>query len=344
MGCDSTVGTDDANEAQMEVLLTNESNAISKATHTSDQESEIDRAEVTIQRVELVGDEGPPMTLADSEDLSDNEEHDGLRINLLDLQGGLTETLADVNIPAGTYHQIRLIVGTDPHIELTDGSSPNLKVPSGEQTGIKIVTGEFTVEQGQFVSVTLDFNPDDSFVRAGQSGMYLFKPTVRASEVSVDGDADDLFSWSGQVGDVNASERTLTIDGVSFDVFRNANVEDATGEEVTETTLDALSADDYVETDGTRIDDDDRMIREIRIVEGEERSVHATVDEVTEDELSVLGANFVVADEDNGFELSGFDSIDDIDSGDRILLEYDYVVDEEDDGQRVAVRIEDADA
>ena len=52
----------------------------------------------------------------------------------------------------------------------------------------------------------------------------------------------------------------------------------------------------------------------------------------------------MVADEDNGFELSGFDSIDDIDSGDRILLEYDYVVDEEDDGQRVAVRIEDADA
>ena len=276
MGCDSTVGTDDANEAQMEVLLTNESDAISKATHTSDQESEIDRAEVTIQRVELVGDEGPPMTLADSEDLSDNEEHDGLRINLLDLQGGLTETLADVNIPAGTYHQIRLIVGTDAEIDV-NGTEPDLKVPSGEQTGIKIVTGEFTVEQGQFVSVTLDFNPDDSFVRAGQSGMYLFKPTVRASEVSVDGDADDLFSWSGQVGDVNASERTLTIDGVSFDVFRNANIEDASGEEVTETTLDALSPDDYVETDGTRIDDD-RMIREIRIVEGEERFVRATVD------------------------------------------------------------------
>ena len=79
------------------------------------------------------------------EDNDENEEEDSfvtlmeeeVRVNLLELTNGITEQLADVEVPAGRYKEIRVFV-KDAEIILTDGSTFDLNVPSGSSSGIKL--------------------------------------------------------------------------------------------------------------------------------------------------------------------------------------------------------------
>jgi hypothetical protein len=63
-------------------------------------------------------------------------------------------------------------------LEFEDGSEVPLFVPSGAQSGYKAV-GQFTVPANGTVSVTADFDVRKSVVKAGASGMYILKPTIR---------------------------------------------------------------------------------------------------------------------------------------------------------------------
>ncbi|MEX2465315.1 MAG: DUF4382 domain-containing protein [Gemmatimonadota bacterium] len=120
-------------------------------------------------------------------------------VDLLDLQGSVTHTLAEADIEAGDYSQIRLIVEAA-RVELAEGYAFNdesteqdLFVPSGAQTGIKLnlrsadgdeESGHVTIASGETILV-LDFDVSKSFViqgapntPAGINGM-IFKPTLR---------------------------------------------------------------------------------------------------------------------------------------------------------------------
>jgi hypothetical protein len=94
---------------------------------------------------------------------------------------------------------MRLIIGREPDngINVLSQSHPyanyvitepdldvyELKVPSGFQTGLKIVHG-FDVSDNQTTELILDFDASKSVVKAGNSGNWLLKPTVRILDLA----------------------------------------------------------------------------------------------------------------------------------------------------------------
>jgi hypothetical protein len=122
-------------------------------------------------------------------------------VNLLDLTGGVSETLADgATLPAGGYGQLRLVLGAGNSVTLQDGSVHPLKVPSGAQSGVKLNV-HFDVEPGTTKDVFVDFDAHRSiFVHpAGNSGKYVMRPVVRAYDRAVTG------SVSGRVADASGA-------------------------------------------------------------------------------------------------------------------------------------------
>jgi hypothetical protein len=143
--------------------------------------------------------------LKDGED--DNEEMDDgeggssfvtlmeeeISVNLLDLTNGTTETMADLDIPVGTYDLIRVYV-KGVNVVLTDDRSFDLKVPSGEQTGIKIfIDPALTIAGGLSSDLLLDFDVSRSFVAKGNMNSvdgitgFNFKPVIKVSNLSTAG-------------------------------------------------------------------------------------------------------------------------------------------------------------
>ena len=57
--------------------------------------------------------------------------------NLLELTGGMTQLLADSEIPAGFVSQMRLVLGPDNFVEIGEDLIP-LATPSAEQSGLKL--------------------------------------------------------------------------------------------------------------------------------------------------------------------------------------------------------------
>ena len=113
--------------------------------------------------------------------------------NLLDLVNGATAHLGVADLQAGAYTQMRLILGDEPdatenllgnahpyanYLIDEEGQAIKLWVPSGFQTGIKLVHG-FEVEAGLTAGLLLDFDAGHSIVKAGRSGKWLLKPTIR---------------------------------------------------------------------------------------------------------------------------------------------------------------------
>jgi hypothetical protein len=116
-----------------------------------------------------------------------------ITVNLLDLTNGVREQLGIVELPAGNYTQMRLIIGSTPEDSglphanyVVDKSTPaniyELKVPSGNNTGFKIVNG-FTVGDKQTLELVLDFDASRSVIQAGISGQWLLKPTVKVEDL-----------------------------------------------------------------------------------------------------------------------------------------------------------------
>lgn len=110
-------------------------------------------------------------------------------VNLLDLQGGVVETLtAGAGLSAGTYQQLRLVLGSRNRVVLNDGTSADLTIPSGMQTGVKI-PGNFNVAPGTTTDVFIDFDAANSIHihEAGLSQSYILRPVVHGFDKAVTG-------------------------------------------------------------------------------------------------------------------------------------------------------------
>jgi len=139
---------------------------------------------VTIEEVQVHKDEGRNWQVVASPNKT---------FNLLELVNGVREELGVTELETGHYTQMRLIIGEtrDNGINLLSESHPygsyiidrsdtyhELKIPSGLQTGVKIVHG-FDINENQTTELILDFDASRSIVRAGNSGQWLLKPTVK---------------------------------------------------------------------------------------------------------------------------------------------------------------------
>lgn len=157
----------------------------------------------------------------------------GKTYNLLELANGVFASLGASELAAGSYGQLRLILDDTPDAGQNLQGNPHpfanyfidnsdnaieLKVPSGLQTGIKIVGG-FDIAAAQATEIILDFDAARSVVKAGNSGKWLLKPTVKILET------------------VNNSISGLVSDGESplADSLVSAQVYDANGVDVANT-------------------------------------------------------------------------------------------------------------
>jgi hypothetical protein len=114
------------------------------------------------------------------------------RVNLLPLQDGRSAVLLDgVQLPAGSYEWLRLIVDNEPNVRdsymlMTGGAECELRIPSGSESGLKLIRG-FTLPAGGSLALTVDFDLRKSIhAPPGQQGTgvnctqaYLMKPVLR---------------------------------------------------------------------------------------------------------------------------------------------------------------------
>jgi hypothetical protein len=149
----------------------------------------VESATVTITKVEVrkvcdsISDGNPFIVVSE----------DTMTFNLLDLRNGITDDLAEIEVPAGKYDLVRLYVD-EAGLKIKDGDSYNVKVPSGRQTGIKIfISPALSVQGGLTSELLLDFDLSNSFVMRGNlhkpSGIngFIFKPVIRAVNNSTAG-------------------------------------------------------------------------------------------------------------------------------------------------------------
>jgi hypothetical protein len=144
---------------------------------------------VTIQEVQVHTDEGGNWQRV----ASPNKTY-----NLLELVNGVREQLGITELETAHYTQMRLIIGKSPDdtINLLSERHPyanyiidnadtyyELKIPSGYQTGIKIVHG-FDITENETTELILDFDASRSIVKAGNSGQWLLKPTVKVLDTA----------------------------------------------------------------------------------------------------------------------------------------------------------------
>ena len=161
----------------------------------------VDSANVEIERVELLSEEEGVQVISEEEQA----------FNLLTLRDGVTTPLGEVELPAGRYDQIRLIVDDSASVVLKNGTRYNLKVPSGTETGIKVLTGGLEISGEEQATVTLDFNVEESFVVQGNpdtpAGIkgFLFKPVVKLKDIEQE-KSKAREELTGIVDEINTSD------------------------------------------------------------------------------------------------------------------------------------------
>lgn len=157
VGC----GTRPLDSSRVEVLLTDA------------PADEADQLMVAFGRVDLVPsdaeDEAGVHTVTDSAG----------ELDVLELRNGEAELLGGVDVPPGTYDQIRLVVESA-RLEFDGGAeSFDVKTPSGAQSGLKInVDPPLLAEAGATSEIVIDFDVSRAVVETPPgSGNYLLKPT-----------------------------------------------------------------------------------------------------------------------------------------------------------------------
>jgi hypothetical protein len=106
------------------------------------------------------------------------------RIDLLKLGNGVLEELGQLQLPAGRYAQVRLVLaangsGTPANsVVPTDGEETGLDISQVEKSGISVAY-PFSVDEKKVTDVLLDFDACRSVAPTGVDG-FLLRPAVKA--------------------------------------------------------------------------------------------------------------------------------------------------------------------
>lgn len=143
----------------------------------TDAPGDYDEVNIDVQDVQI-------QVEADSETEADADADGWVSLNdvqtgvydLLKLTGGITQILADSEVPAGYVSQIRLVLGTENTV-VVNGEEKALNTPSAQQSGLKLQLNQ-ELEEGENYAFLLDFNVEESIVATG-NGSYNLKPVIR---------------------------------------------------------------------------------------------------------------------------------------------------------------------
>jgi hypothetical protein len=147
-------------------------------------------------------------------------------VNLLELQNATLDLVKDVEVPTGSYNQLRIVL-TGGYVELHDGSifasSPdyeglpagavvtgNLQMPSLGQTGIKVtLPGTALDVTGPQKIVLLDFDVSQSF--GHEASGWVLHPVIKGAEIEATGSVSVSLKLKDGVTlpEVNGSQVTL---------------------------------------------------------------------------------------------------------------------------------------
>lgn len=95
-------------------------------------------------------------------------------VNLLDLQNGITEVIAQDEVPDGVLKEVRFILGSDNTV-LAGGTSYPLQTPSAEDSGLKI---KIDKELGETLN-TFELDFDAALSIKEENGNYRLDPVIR---------------------------------------------------------------------------------------------------------------------------------------------------------------------
>jgi len=179
-GCDST-GSTDGQSGTLELRMDGStSKALSTLSTTSTAADSITKATVTIGTVSIVPAEDT--TEGDSTEVGVQALIDSsFTVDLKRLQAGLDTAMTEIEIPSGSYSQVRLITEGKASVSFADSTQRDVMIASGQQTGLKVNFDPFTVESADDrVQVTLNWDVQES-LKGNPRGQFVITPVIDAT-------------------------------------------------------------------------------------------------------------------------------------------------------------------
>jgi hypothetical protein len=144
--------------------------------------------------------------------LSDTLPVEERTFELLELVNGVFATLGEVELVAGVYTQIRIMIESATLV--VNGEPQDLFIPSGDETGIKLVNS-FTIYPNVITELIADFDVAQSLHEAPPgSGNYILRPTIRLVQQTLSGTISGIVIPTG-IGAVIYALNPVTSDTVT---------------------------------------------------------------------------------------------------------------------------------
>lgn len=188
-GCDSTGSTSESGTLALTMSGSSTSKALQTSAKTADSPTaaDVDTAYVEITEISIVPTEDS--TEGDSTEVGVTALSDSnFTVDLKNLQEGIDAVLPEIEIPSGSYSQLRLVTADKAQVSFdsTTGTEP-VRIASGQQTGLKVnfPEDEFTIENADDrVEVTVNWDVEESLAGA-PAGEYVITPAINDVSVSV---------------------------------------------------------------------------------------------------------------------------------------------------------------